>query len=36
MTHMSSNGPEQVISPETIHHNLGIVINNESLTIDTL
>jgi hypothetical protein len=39
MTHMSSNGPEQVISPETIRHNLGIVITNElstSTAIDTL
>jgi len=36
MTHVSSNGPEQVIAPETIRHNLGVVINNESLTIDTL
>jgi bromodomain-containing protein 7/9 len=36
ITHISSNGPEQVIAPETIRHNLGVVINNESLTIDTL
>lgn len=36
MTHISSNGPEQVIAPETIRHNLGVVVNNESLTIDTL
>jgi hypothetical protein len=36
MTHLSSNGPEQVISGETIRHNLGIVIPNELLTIDTL
>ncbi|CAF0741477.1 unnamed protein product [Adineta steineri] len=36
MTHLSSNGPEQVISPETIRHNLGIVIHNESSPIDTL
>ncbi len=36
MTHMSSNGPEQVISSEAIHHNLGIMIHNESLTVDTL
>jgi bromodomain-containing protein 7/9 len=36
MTHISSNGPEQVITPEIIRHNLGVVINNESLTIDSL
>lgn len=28
MTHMSSNGPEQIITPEIIRHNLGVVINN--------
>jgi len=36
ITHKSSNGPEQVIAPETIRHNLGVIVNNESLTIDTL
>ncbi|CAF0795169.1 unnamed protein product [Rotaria sordida] len=36
MTHMSSNGPEQVISPEAIRHNLGIIIHNESPNIDEL
>jgi bromodomain-containing protein 7/9 len=30
-----SNGPEQIISSETIHDNLGIINNNES-TFDTL
>jgi len=30
-----SNGPEQIISSETLHHNLGITNNNE-LTFDTL
>jgi bromodomain-containing protein 7/9 len=36
MTHMSSNGPEQVIAPEAIRHNLGVIVKDESLTIETL
>ncbi len=36
MTHLSSNGPEQVIAPETIRHNLGVVVvNNDSLITET-
>ena len=35
MTHLSSSGPEQVISPEIIRHNLG-VIENQPLTAESL
>jgi bromodomain-containing protein 7/9 len=31
MTHMSSNGPEQVIAPEAIRHNLGVIVKDELL-----
>ncbi|CAF2782505.1 unnamed protein product [Rotaria sp. Silwood2] len=36
MTHMSSSGPEQVISPEIIRHNLGVIIHNELSNVDEL
>lgn len=29
LTHLSSTGPEQVISPAVVRHNLGIVANHE-------
>ncbi|UJR31114.1 hypothetical protein I4U23_018622 [Adineta vaga] len=35
MTHLTSSGPEQVISADIIHHNLGIV-ENQSSTIESL
>ena len=35
LTHLSSTGPEQVISPAAVRHNLGIVANHESTTTTT-
>ncbi|CAF1554610.1 unnamed protein product [Rotaria magnacalcarata] len=36
MTHLSSQGPEHVISPEAIRHNLGIIIQNDASHVDEL
>lgn len=36
ITNMSSHGPEQIISPETIRHNLGIVVQNGSTNLEEL
>ncbi|CAF3732460.1 unnamed protein product [Rotaria socialis] len=36
MTHISSQGPEHVISSEAIRHNLGIIIQNDASHVDEL